>query len=665
GEWAGEQTTTFKLFADRAILPGDTINLNAASIKKGAGSIDFFARIRIDYKFYNSSNEDVTASILDYSVFMTTPEFNSAWVDGNAGDGWFYYASGTNLNALPASYVNIFAGTPAINIALNAEGFNHQGGGYKYSSSITITKVEAVLTLEAIQIAGSTWGIYVPEVVENSNSQVVEILQNTITLGDVGGAYKLGTGEAGSLDYDATNLGNTLKIVVAGDSQINANAFENSDLENVYIGDADYIAGVSSYSAKIYTTPATFIIGANAFRGCTNLNVYLSSSCNYQIYISSLAGVGNVYLDGVLTNGLKNPSVGAYNAYITVLENPSIVTGGSGAGAVNNSSNTDYGAYTYTDANGNIWYFDLINNNTQVEIKKCLTSLGEDPTGALTIPSQVSSSELAGNISVTRIGMSAFCYCTGLTSITIPNTVTYIDYNPFWGCSGLISFSGGNVNDISISADGRCLIRNFIRRYQIGLGPEMEESVSELIAFAPSGLTSYSIPNTVTSIGYRTFQDFANLTSITIPSSVTNIESNAFCSCTGLTSITIPSSVKQIGMDAFFGCSGLQSITIPNSVTGIYENAFSNCTGLTSIEIPSSVIYIGSYAFSWCTNLQSVTFEGGGTRNSLYVDFNAFANNESLAEVNFTGDWTGITVTVDEDAFAYCDNLFGLEIPNQ
>ncbi|MBO4412409.1 MAG: hypothetical protein J5779_00100, partial [Clostridia bacterium] len=47
GEWAGEQTTTFKLFADRAILPGDTINLNAASIKKGAGSIDFFARIRI------------------------------------------------------------------------------------------------------------------------------------------------------------------------------------------------------------------------------------------------------------------------------------------------------------------------------------------------------------------------------------------------------------------------------------------------------------------------------------------------------------------------------------------------------------------------------------------------------------------------------------------
>ena len=58
---------------------------------------------------------------------------------------------------------------------------------------------------------------------------------------------------------------------------------------------------------------------------------------------------------------------------------------------------------------------------------------------------------------------------------------------------------------------------------------------------------------------------------------VASIGKYAFYHCFGLTSVTIPNSVTSIGGGAFAGCSGLTSITIPNSVTSIGNNAFSGC----------------------------------------------------------------------------------------
>ncbi len=71
-----------------------------------------------------------------------------------------------------------------------------------------------------------------------------------------------------------------------------------------------------------------------------------------------------------------------------------------------------------------------------------------------------------------------------------------------------------------------------------------------------------------------------------------------FHDCTGLTSVTIPNSVTSIGDGAFSDCSGLTSVTIPDSVTSIGDYAFSSCTGLTSVTIPDSVTSIGDGAFA-------------------------------------------------------------------
>ena len=79
-----------------------------------------------------------------------------------------------------------------------------------------------------------------------------------------------------------------------------------------------------------------------------------------------------------------------------------------------------------------------------------------------------------------------------------------------------------------------------------------------------------------------------------------------YYNCSGLTSVTIPNSVTSIGNDAFDGCSNLTSITIPNSVTSIGFYAFYKCSSLTSVTIPNSVKEISSYAFSECPKLENV-----------------------------------------------------------
>ena len=115
--------------------------------------------------------------------------------------------------------------------------------------------------------------------------------------------------------------------------------------------------------------------------------------------------------------------------------------------------------------------------------------------------------------------------------------------------------------------------------------------------------------------------DCSGLTSITIPSSVTSLGDACFSGCSGLTSITIPSSVTSLGDFCFASCRGLTSITIPSSVTSLGDDCFSDCRGLTSITIPSSVTSLGYFCFSGCSGLETVYFKGKYCRSN-YANLN-------------------------------------------
>lgn len=233
------------------------------------------------------------------------------------------------------------------------------------------------------------------------------------------------------------------------------------------------------------------------------------------------------------------------------------------------------------NADGIMIYYNWINNNTELEVSFRSNSYESfyKYRGNVVIPKSVTYNGVTYN--VTAIGMYAFENCTGLTSVTIPNSVIYISH-AFRNCSALVSI---NVEESNSVYDSRNNCNAVIRTAD-----------NELII----GCQNTLIPNSVISIGSYAFDGCSGLTSLTIPNNVTSIGSSAFYGCSGLTSVTIPNSVTSIGSSAFAGCSSLTSVTIPHGVTSIDNYTFSRCTSLNSVTIPNSVTSIRNNAFYRC-----------------------------------------------------------------
>ena len=315
-------------------------------------------------------------------------------------------------------------------------------------------------------------------------------------------------------------------------------------------------------------------------------------------------------------------------------------------------------SYTYQ---GQTLYFNIVNGNAEVTYPleyHPFYNIYNYPTGNLIIPSSVTN---GGNTyNVTSIGNFAFYYCSGLTSVTIPNSVTSIGGAAFDGCSGLTSVTIGN----SVTSIGGAAFRDCSGLTSVTI-PNSVTSIGNYTFYNCSGLTSVTIPNSVTSIGDYTFYNCSGLTSVTIGNSVTGIGYYAFNGCSGLTSVTIPNSVTSIDEFAFNGCSGLISVTIPNSVTSIGLCAFQECSGLTSVTIGNSVTSIGYYAFRNCSGLTSVYFNADSCTYAGEIDNNSIKSPFGPSCTSLTTVNVGSNVKALPDyIFAYCTNLTNINLPD-
>lgn len=301
-----------------------------------------------------------------------------------------------------------------------------------------------------------------------------------------------------------------------------------------------------------------------------------------------------------------------------------------------------------------------------------------------------------------ELGDSVFKNCTNLTEITLPDEISAIPQQAFYGCTSLTTVHASNVTEIESEAfcnctslttlnvsenvvkmgadalshtaifneqydeDGNEAVIKYFNNWVIGLKSNLSKEEKDIViqegtvGIANSSIryiNSVQLPSTLKYIGDRAFQNqypYINLSEMNLPEGLISIGSYAFES-TDLKEITIPSTVESVGSYAF-SKTKIETVVVESGVKEINDYAFNSCSSLKTVTIGDNIQKMGTHVFSNDTALTDVTI-GDGT--------------EEIGERAFEGDRALLNVTIGEGlkdlqcrTFANCTFLKKIDLPD-
>ena len=225
-----------------------------------------------------------------------------------------------------------------------------------------------------------------------------------------------------------------------------------------------------------------------------------------------------------------------------------------------------------------------------------------------------------------------------------------------------------DIKTISSSAFRNCKIKSVNN-------PSTLTAFGEYSFYGCTSLTTVNIPEGITTIPNRCFQNCSLLSPISLPSKLTTLGEYAFSGCTSITQITLPTTVTLIDDGCFYNCTSLTTININElSITTLHQSCFNNCTSLNGVQIPTTVTTIENYCFNNCSswsgalnlpsNLTSIGYDAFYNCKSLtsalrlpstitYIGSGAFENCSGFTSLTFKCSIT----TIQDYTFKNCSSI--------
>ena len=278
----------------------------------------------------------------------------------------------------------------------------------------------------------------------------------------------------------------------------------------------------------------------------------------------------------------------------------------------------------------------------------------ESGTGVLTLPSVVTDDN-GIEYTLVGIGTNAFNYCTALTGIVLPESVSIVGSSAFENCNKLASADIAQTNITVICESG---FSNCQKLTAITLPATLQELGKSAFYYCRTlKSVDFSLVQNLSHIGRSAFNYCGFDGVVTFPDNVTETRFEAtFMNCFSITGVNFPPSANTL-KETFYNCSKLTTVNLEELVNldTIHYNTFNNCALLTGTTIPSKVRYIGERAFMNCSQ-----FTPSNLPDSL-----KFIGTYAFYQSGLTGHVVipeGVT-TIEAHAFQSCESMQQVTLP--